>query len=180
MSISVVELFRGAGGLTYGFEQAGLLVKAGYDIDPECRFPYEHNTGARFFLRDVQELEGADIAEHFFGSAITVLAGCAPCQPFSTYSRRYDDRQSKWLLMQEFARLVEESNPDIAFLENVLPLKFHPVFKKFTAHLARLNYFVKHYRVNCPDYGVPQSRKRLVLFASKFGEIGLFGPTHTP
>jgi len=128
ISISTVDLFCGAGGLTYGFEQAGLPVKAGYDIDPACKFPYEHNNKAKFLLQDVQNVSGLDLAEHFSGSSVKVLAGCAPCQPFSSYSRRYNDRQSKWKLLQDFARLIEECEPDIISMENVLQLKLHSVF----------------------------------------------------
>ncbi len=130
-SISTVDLFCGAGGLTHGFEQAGLTVKAGYDIDPACKFPYEHNNQAKFVLQDVENVSGSALAEHFSGSSIKVLAGCAPCQPFSSYSRRYNDQQSKWKLLQDFARLIEECEPDIISMENVLLLKHHSVFQEF-------------------------------------------------
>ncbi|MBD2183908.1 DNA cytosine methyltransferase [Aerosakkonema funiforme] len=177
-SISTVDLFCGAGGLTHGFEQAGLPVKAGYDIDPACKFPYEHNNKAKFILQDVENVSGFDLAEHFSGSSIKVLAGCAPCQPFSSYSRRYNDRQSKWKLLQDFARLIEECEPDIISMENVLQLKHHSVFDEFIAQLKKLNYYFEPYEVNCLDYGIPQSRKRLVLLASKFSKINLIPATH--
>ena len=106
-SIATVDLFCGAGGLTHGFEQAGLPVKVGYDIDPTCKFPYEHNNKAKFILQDIENLSGSDLAEHFSGSDIKILAGCAPCQPFSNYSRRYNDKQSKWKLLQDFVRFVK-------------------------------------------------------------------------
>jgi DNA (cytosine-5)-methyltransferase 1 len=48
-----VDLFCGAGGLTHGFEKARLIVKAGYDIDPACQFPYEHNNNAQFILKNI-------------------------------------------------------------------------------------------------------------------------------
>ncbi|HYW19050.1 MAG TPA: DNA cytosine methyltransferase [Nodularia sp. (in: cyanobacteria)] len=179
-SISTVDLFCGAGGLTHGFEQAGLSVKAGYDIDPACKFPYEHNNKAKFILQDVEDVRGSDLAGHFIGSSTSVLVGCAPCQPFSNYSRRYDDRESKWKLLQDFARLVQECEPDIISMENVLQVKHHPVFQEFIDRLKTLNYFVESYEINCLDYGIPQSRKRLVLLASKFGKINLISPTHNP
>ncbi|MBD1939434.1 DNA cytosine methyltransferase [Microcoleus sp. FACHB-68] len=180
-SISTVDLFCGAGGLTYGFEQAGLPVKAGYDIDPACKFPYEHNNKAKFILQNVEDVSGSDLAEHFSAGSIKVLAGCAPCQPFSSYSRRYNDQHStKWKLVQDFARLIEECEPDIISMENVLQLKHHSVFEGFIARLKKLNYCFESYEVNCLDYGIPQSRKRLVLLASKFGQINLIPPTHDP
>ncbi|MEG4999740.1 DNA cytosine methyltransferase [Microcoleus sp. B4-D4] len=179
-SISTVDLFCGAGGLTHGFEQAGLPVKAGYDIDPACKFPYEHNNKAKFILQDVANISGSDLAEHFSTSSISILAGCAPCQPFSSYSRRYNDRQLKWKLCRDFARLIEECQPDIISMENVLQLKHHAVFEEFITELKKLNYYFESYEVNCLDYGIPQSRKRLVLLASKFGEINLIPSTHQP
>lgn len=179
-SISTVDLFCGAGGLTHGFEQAGLPVKAGYDIDPACKFPYEHNNKAKFVLQDVENISGSDLAKHFYGSSIKVLAGCAPCQPFSSYSRRYQDRQSQWKLLQDFVRLIAECEPDIISMENVLQLKHHSVFQEFITELQKLNYCFEYYEVNCLNYGIPQSRKRLVLLASKFGLINLIPGTHSP
>jgi len=178
VSISTVDLFCGAGGLTYGFEQGGLPVRAGYDIDPACQFPYKHNTKAEFILEDVERVNGSDLAEHFSGSSVKVLAGCAPCQPFSSYSRRYMDKESKWKLLQDFARLVQECQPEIVSMENVLQLKYHSVFHEFVQQLEDLSYSFETYEVNCPDYGIPQTRKRLVLLASKFGKIDLIKPTY--
>ena len=178
VSIATVDLFCGAGGLTHGFEQAGLPVKVGYDIDPACRFPYEHNNKAKFILQDIENLSGSDLAEHFSGSSIKILVGCAPCQPFSNYSRRYNDKQSKWKLLQDFVRLVKESEPDIISMENVLQLKYHSVFQEFIENLESLKYDIEPYEVNCLNYGIPQSRRRLVLLASKFGKINLISQTH--
>lgn len=179
-SISTIDLFCGAGGLTYGFEQAGLPVKAGYDIDPACKFPYEHNSSAQFILKDVGCVGKYDLERHFSGSDIKILAGCAPCQPFSSYARRYSDKESKWKLLQDFARLVKECEPEIVSMENVLQLKHHSVYAEFIKTLQSLNYVTESYEVNCADYGVPQSRKRLLLLASKFGKIELIPATHNP
>ena len=177
-SISTVDLFCGAGGLTYGFEQAGLPVNAGYDIDPACKFPYEQNNKAKFILEDISRVTKSDLEQHFGESTIKVLVGCAPCQPFSNYARRYNDKASKWKLLQDFSRLVQECEPEIISMENVLQLKYHSVFTEFVQSLENLNYSVESYEINCLDYGIPQSRKRLVLLASKFGKIELVPPTH--
>ena len=178
-SISAVDLFCGAGGLAHGFQQAGLPVNAGYDIDPVCKFPYENNNQAKFILKGVEKVTGAELLEHFPLGDIKVLAGCAPCQPFSTYSRRYGkEKAEKWELLKDFIRLVQECNPEIVSMENVLQLRQHQVFQEFTTSLERLGYFVISYEVDCLDYGIPQTRKRLVFFASKFGQINLILPTH--
>lgn len=141
-SISVVDLFCGAGGLTYGFEKAGLLVKAGYDIDPDCQFPYDHNTKSKFILENVEYVTGENLEQHFLKSQVKVLAGCAPCQPFSTYARRYSDKQGKWKLLKDFSRLVGECQPEIVSMENVLLAKHHLVFHDFINQLNKLHYCV--------------------------------------
>lgn len=175
--ISAVDLFCGAGGLTHGFQQAGLPVNTGYDIDPACQFPFEHNNKARFILRSVEDISGKDLAENFPAGDIKVLAGCAPCQPFSTYSRRYTDKKSKWKLLYDFARLVEECDPEIVSMENVPQLRRHTIFREFTTELQQFGYLIAFYEVDCPRYGIPQTRRRLVLFASKFGKINLIPTT---
>jgi DNA (cytosine-5)-methyltransferase 1 len=63
-------------------------------------------------------------------------------------------------------------------MENVLQLKHHPVLEEFIFKLKNLNYYFETYEVNSLDYGIPQSRKRLVLLASKFGKINLIPSTH--
>ncbi|NEQ39761.1 MAG: DNA cytosine methyltransferase [Okeania sp. SIO3I5] len=186
IGISAVDLFCGAGGLTHGFEKAGLPVNVGYDIDPICKFPYQKNNKAKFIEKSVENIKGIELAKHFPEGHLKVIAGCAPCQPFSNYSRRYDlhdgetefYRSSKWKLLDDFARLVKGCMPDIVTMENVPQLQKHQVFEKFITKLEELKYFVTYYEVKCQDYGIPQARRRLVFFASKFGNIDLIPPTY--
>lgn len=178
-SVSAVDLFCGAGGLTYGFEQAGVPVEVGYDIDPACQFPYEHNNHAKFICKSVEDITGRDLVKHFSKDDIKILIGCAPCQPFSTYSRRYEiKKDSKWQLLNDFARLIAESTPEIVSMENVIQLKRYQVYQDFTAKLKKLEYCLSLYEVDCATYGIPQTRKRLLFFASKLGKINLILPTH--
>jgi DNA (cytosine-5)-methyltransferase 1 len=79
----------------------------------------------------------------------------------------------------DFARLVLECQPEIVSMENVLQVKHHPVFHEFTKQLEKLDYLLEVHEVNCLDYGIPQSRKRLILLASKLGKINLIQPTHS-
>ena len=85
-----VDLFCGAGGLTHGFVLEGLPVVAGIDLDPACRFPYEANNQARFVEQDIGKVTAEELKNLFGDADLTVLAGCAPCQPFSTYAQRYE------------------------------------------------------------------------------------------
>ena len=176
IGISAIDLFCGAGGLTHGFEKAGLPVNVGYDIDPVCKFPYEYNNKAKFILKSVEDIESMELAKHFPICHLKVLAGCSPCQPFSNYSKRYKNSSSKWKLLYYFARLIKECMPDIVTMENVPQLQQNQVFEEFITKLKKFKYFITFYRVNCQDYGIPQNRKRLVLFASKFGNIDLIPP----
>ena len=89
MPVKVVDLFCGVGGLTKGLEKAGLNVVAGFDFDESCCYAYEHNNDAQFIHRDVTEATGDEITAFFQDADIRVLVGCAPCQPFSKYTKRY-------------------------------------------------------------------------------------------
>jgi len=177
--ISCVDLFCGAGGLTHGFILEGLPVNAGIDLDPACRYPYEKNNDAAFIEQDLARMEADEVASLFSPGTIRVLAGCAPCQPFSTYSQRYDTKSdSKWSLLDEFGRLAEGIRPDIVTMENVPTVERHGVFKNFSAKLKELDYHVWFDVVDCTQYGVPQTRRRMVLLASLYGPIKMIEPTH--
>ncbi len=181
MNVSCVDLFCGAGGLTYGFAKEGLHVNAGIDLDPACRYPYTANNDAKFVERDVFELSPGEVGALFTPGTVRVLAGCAPCQPFSTYSQRYDTRSDrKWGLLYEFGRLMEGILPDLVTMENVPSIVRHEVFADFVHTLRACGYQVWHDIVESAGYGVPQTRKRLVLLASRHGPIALEPPRRGP
>ena len=178
---SVVDVFCGVGGLSHGFVQEGFNVRAGIDIDASCRYAYERNNEARFVEAGVEALTGSDINRLFAEGEPRILVGCAPCQPFSTYSQNRTD--GKWRLLAEFARLVREAQPDIVSMENVPRLTaFHNgrLLGDFLTALKSEGYAVRSNVVDCASYGVPQTRKRLVVLASRLGDIALVPPTHSP
>lgn len=176
--IKCIDLFCGVGGLTHGFVKEGLPVVAGFDLDPHCRYPYEANNGALFFEKDIGSVTGADLDGLFHGSDISVLAGCAPCQPFSTYAQRYSmSSDKKWGLLYEFSRLAEQSCPDVITMENVPSVAKHNVFSDFVSSLESLGYTVSYEVVDSSLYGVPQHRHRMVLLASRHGSIAMIPPT---
>lgn len=177
--ISGVDLFCGAGGLTYGLIQGGVQIPAGVDLDTSCRYPYEVNNNAVFLEADVKSLRAEDLLPYFEKDSIRLLAGCAPCQPFSTYSQknRGTAGEQKWDLVLDFGRLVKQIKPDLVTIENVPQLRKHRVFNKFLELLD--GYHLWHSIVECVEYGVPQTRKRLVLLASRLGPIELIAPTHS-
>lgn len=181
MSVATIDIFCGIGGLSYGLLEAGLSVVAGVDVDESCRFAYEHNVQAPFVARDICDLHGEDLERYWPDGSIRVLAGCAPCQPFSALASKVRNRtQSKRrVLLREFGRLIEETNPEIVAAENVPGLARQQMFGDFVSSLEQSGYHVWHSIVYCADYGVPQTRRRLVLLASKLGKIALFPGTHS-
>lgn len=183
MNISAIDVFCGIGGLSCGLKKAGISVLAGIDLDETCRYAYEQNVRAEFVLKDISEVQGDELNKKYWsdGNQVKILAGCAPCQPFSTHSNKIKNRQQtqKWRLISEFARLAHETSPDIVTMENVPNLANQKIFNDFVVFLERGGYFVSYSHVYCPDYGIPQTRTRLVLLASRFGEIELI-PKTTP
>jgi len=180
--ISSVDLFCGVGGLTHGLKKSGITVRAGVDLDTSCKFAYEANNKAEFLGKDISELKGIHLKKYWKKGEVKVLVGCAPCQPFSTHSNKISDKEKevsdKWNLLNEFVRIIQETKPVIVSMENVPNLSNKEIFKKFVATLEGLNYNVSFKNVYCPDFGIPQKRRRLVLLASQLGKIELIPPTH--
>ena len=175
---NVVDLFCGAGGLSHGFFQEGFDIVAGVDLDQACRYAFEKNNQTTFYKKDIRKATGAWL-ESLQWQEPRILAGCAPCQPFSMYNQKNKD--SQWRLLQEFSRLVEETVPDVVTMENVpmlLKYKGGKVFNEFKTALEGCGYDVWHDVIFCPEYGVPQRRSRLVLLASRHGTIKMLAPNY--
>jgi DNA (cytosine-5)-methyltransferase 1 len=177
--IVAVDLFCGVGGLTHGIIKSGIDVIAGLDIDESCKFAYERNNDAKFITSDIGNADSGEITNLYPEDSIKILMGCAPCQPFSTYSHRYNKdghKDDKWKLINSFLNIINEVKPEIVSMENVPQLKNQKIFRTFVSDLKANGYFVNYSVVNCADYGVPQMRKRLVLLASKYDGLKLKEP----
>lgn len=178
--IVAVDLFCGIGGLTRGLENSGIKVVAGFDNDESCRYAYEMNNNSLFFKKDVTKLKGEDLLQFYPAGSLKVLAGCAPCQPYSSVGKgkkkhnKIDDEPLK-----AFARLVSEIRPEIVTMENVPNLIGKPVFLHFIRTLRKAGFTIWYNLVFAPDYGVPQSRRRLVLLASRIGWIEMVPPVYS-
>lgn len=179
-AVDAVDLFCGGGGLTCGLRQAGVNVKMGVEIDPLCRYAYEHNNGgAKFLEKSVVELKADEIRNCFEEGHVSLLAGCPPCQTFSSYNQKAKHQDPRYRLPNEFGRLVRVVMPDMVSLENVPLLTKRPIFANLVKEMKSLGYNVDWKIVFCPDYGWPQRRKRLVLLASRLGPIKVPEPTRT-
>ena len=181
LTVSVVDLFCGIGGLTKGLEFAGLDVIAGVDIDESCRYAYEVNNKSKFIQGDVSSVDINQIIGLYPEDSVRVLVGCAPCQPFSKYTQRYrkeGHKDEKWKLLYAFANIIKGVKPEVISMENVPELAKESVFSDFLSFLTDEGYRFSWKIVYCPDYGVPQKRKRLVLLASLLGDIELIPPLY--
>lgn len=175
--IDAVDLFCGGGGLTCGLRLAGVHVKMGVEIDEQCRYAYEHNNHATFLCKSVTDLTGADIRSQYEKGHISLLAGCPPCQTFSSYNQKAKWQDPRYRLPSQYKRLVEETMPDLVALENVPLLTKKGVFNSLVKKLKELGYHVDWKIVFCPEYGLPQRRKRVILLGSRLGPIKVPEPS---
>lgn len=181
MTAQIVDLFCGIGGLTRGLIDAGLNVIASYDIDPTCKYTYEHNNNIDYHIQNIRELSGKDINNLYDSDAIKILVGCAPCQPFSQMRFKLgvaNIEDEKYNLLLEYGRLIEEVHPTIISMENVPQVRETNIYREFIEILNKNNYFIDNQVIYCPDYGIPQSRRRFVLVGSTLGPIHIIDPTH--
>lgn len=174
--IVAVDLFCGAGGLTRGLIDSGINVVKGYDFDNKASETYEkNNQNSKFFNIDITQLKQKDLIEDIDKTNnYFLLAGCAPCQPFSLINQKGISKDERKNLVLKFGKLIKETTPDFVFMENVPGLvnsKGKRIFQKFLRILKECEYFYDFKILNTMDYGVPQRRKRLVLIASKHSEV---------
>ena len=156
MPYAAIDLFCGVGGLTKGLEQAGINVVAGIDFEPSCQYAYEENNNSTFIQKDITDVTSSELqALYPENTSIHILAGCAPCQPFSKYTQRYRKegyKDEKWRLLYSFGKLAKEVHPEIVAMENVPELEKTRVFKDFVDKLKECGYHIFRQTVYCPDY----------------------------
>jgi len=182
-----IDFFCGAGGFTAGLREVGIEVPYGIDSDGDCRRAYEYNNpGSSFVQADLRSLDPAMLSsiapDLRADDADMLFVGCAPCQPFSQH-RRVKSKHPDATLLSRFGALVSAYRPGQVLVENVPGLAKIPgnsTFNRFVAQLKRDGYSVDCDVLDAKHYGVPQSRRRLVLFATHAGEASLPPGTHGP
>ncbi|TDR40485.1 DNA (cytosine-5)-methyltransferase 1 [Tahibacter aquaticus] len=168
---TVVDLFAGAGGLSEGFRQAGFTVIAGSDNDPDAMATYARNfPEARAITGDIRD---PGVKEQILDAArkATVLVGGPPCQAFSQVrnkTRVIDDPRNS--LYREFVDVLRQVRPPVFLVENVTGMDQMGVREQIAADLS-LNgeYTVLPQVVDAADFGVPQTRKRLLFIGVRAG-----------
>ena len=180
MKFKAIDLFCGAGGLSTGLKKSGFRLCLGVDIDEKALKTYKCNLKRTKVLKEdikkvtgerITELTGINRRDNF------LLAGCPPCQGFSSLGKR-DANDEKNELVYEYIRIINELEPSFILMENVPGMSTgvgKEIFKNVVKELEE-NYHVEYATLNAADFGVPQIRKRLVLHGIRndvYANLGL-------
>lgn len=176
-----IDLFSGVGGLSEGLKKAGFHTEFAFDIDALANKAYSMNhKDTTVITKDIRDVKTNFIKQALGSKTIHLLAGCPPCQGFSSIRRLnkskpvYDKRNS---LINEYIRFVTELRPYTFMLENVPGFALDDSFYKARKILTSIGYkFIDIKVVNIKDYSVPQNRKRLVMVGSRLGPIEIAKP----
>lgn len=177
-----VDLFSGCGGLTQGLKDSGYTVIGAVEVNPKARATYSLNhPDVPFIGNDISELSGVNML-HALGigpGQLDLLAGCPPCQGFSTLrskNGRASVKDARNDLIDDFARLALVALPKMIMMENVPALAKYEKFAEFMRALESAGYSVKYEVLDVSAFGVAQRRKRLILSASRLGEAVMAQP----
>jgi DNA (cytosine-5)-methyltransferase 1 len=179
---NAIDLFSGAGGLTVGLKQAGFKVVAAVEVyEPAARTYAANHRTTKLLKRDIRTVRGEELIAVGSQRNIHLIAGCPPCQGFSSLTSKYKRDDPRNLLVLEMARIIREISPSMVMMENVPGLadKGQAILDDFIAQLKSQNYKVTYDVVQIANYGVPQMRRRLVLLAGKGFEIPIPPATHS-
>ena len=189
LNIKVFDFFSGCGGASCGFRDAGMDIVFALDWDPDSKRTFQLNfPSAHFELADIRETSVKQIMSLVSAQRPNpiLFSGCAPCQPFTKQNttRPAHDKDERLPLLSYFANFVESCRPDMVFVENVPGLqKFDrssQPFGEFVQRLEAAGYKIAYKPVSLMKYGVPQSRRRLILLASRLGPVELPPETNGP
>jgi len=179
------DFFCGAGGLTRGLLNIGIDVRLGIDMNNNCRETYEKNNyPARFLQADIRTLSHQDLSYWTDGvhPENLLLAACAPCQPFTKLkSQKVRPRHRDATLLNSFSFFVRELQPRCVFIENVpgiTKVDGFSSYRRFLKMLRENGYDYCEGILDSKEYGVPQTRRRLIIIASKGVHPTLPPPSH--
>lgn len=180
IKLNAIDLFAGCGGLSQGMHDAGFRTKVAIELEPVAVKAYKLNHPSTHVIqKDIRDISANEIRKLLGNEPLHLLAGCPPCQGFSSV-RRLNKKQSvrddRNNLVLEYFRLVKELKPITIMMENVPALKDYYLFKEIVKQLKSLGYYIDIEVLNVKEYGVPQSRRRLVMIGSLFGKVGMPTP----
>ena len=183
--LNVIDLFCGAGGMSYGFEKAGFNILLGVDSNKTSIKTFELNhKNSNVLCGDIRGISASEIKKMIGSKKVDIIIGGPPCQGFSMAGRRVpnDPRNS---LFREYLRIVRELKPKIFVMENVrglLSMKNNngeKVIDVIIQEFTKIKYKTKCYKVNTADYGVPQRRQRIFIIGTRrINDFIFTEPTH--
>ena len=183
MTLTAIDIFAGAGGLTVGLKRAGFRVVAAVELEPHSFATYKANhPEVKCLKQDITTVSGAALQELAETDRIDLLAGCPPCQGFTSLTAKYKDKEDpRDTLVMEMARLTEATRPRAIMMENVpgLAQKGRSLYGRLRSRLQALDYRLTEGILQVADYGVPQFRRRLVLLGGRGFDIALPDATHS-
>lgn len=170
-SISVVSMFSGCGGLDLGFlggftfhgqyyRPHPFNILAAYDNDRLATESYDLNIGSHIHLEDLSEISPTKIPK------ADVLLGGFPCQDFSSCGHKRGFEGSRGQLYKIMVEYMRVHKPKIVVGENVPLLKGMKggaLLDTIVKELQEVGYKIKCWFLNCPDFGLPASRKRIFI-----------------
>ena len=170
MKYNFIDLFSGAGGLSYGFEKAGLNCLAGVDSYKQAieTFKKNHNK-AIAFSEDIRKISINEFKKKIKNKKIQIICGGPPCQGFSTIGPG-NAKDSRNHLFLQFVRFVKDLKPEIIVLENVTGLlakKNINTLKSIFNCFESLGYNLNAKVLASHHYGVPQIRRRVILIGNR-------------
>lgn len=182
ISMTAADIFAGGGGLTVGLKRAGFQVVAAVENEPNAFSTYKSNhPEVQAFKQDVRTVKGSSLLKWSPVSKIDLLAGCPPCQGFSSLTSKQKKVDPRNELIREMTRLIAEVKPRAVMMENVpgLVTKGKHLFDELLDTLHGMGYIVSWDILQVADFGIPQNRRRFVLLAGKEFCIELPIPTHS-
>ena len=156
----VVSLFSGAGGLDLGFKMAGHEIIWANDLYEDAVETYKHNLGDHIVCEDISKIDAKEIPE------CDIIIGGFPCQGFSVANMKRHEADERNALYKQLIRVIEAKKPKFFLAENVkglTNLAKGAVFKMILSDFAALGYKVSYRVLNAADYGVPQTRQRVII-----------------
>ena len=160
MYMKVVSLFSGAGGLDLGFKMAGHEIIWANDLYGDAVETYRRNLGDHIICEDISKIKADDVPD------CDIIIGGFPCQGFSVANKKRHENDERNTLYKELIRIIDSKKPKFFLAENVkglTNLAKGKVFEMILKDFENLGYVVKHKILNAADYGVPQTRQRVII-----------------